>query len=117
MTGRGEGMTDQQAKLIEQIAEDYNAVLKEAKSMGCKNIKALYNIPIENIELIVQSLEKQIPKSIVGNEYNTVHVGDTVNGMCPECMTDFVCITPRMYKARGFGYCKCCGQKMDWSEK
>lgn len=65
-------------------------------------------------DIVIKALKKQIPKSIVGNEYNPVHVGDTVNGMCPECMSNFVCITPKTYKARGFGYCKECGQKMDW---
>lgn len=67
-------------------------------------------------DMAIKALEKQIPKLIVGNEYNQLYVGDTVNGMCPECMTGFACITPLMYKARGFGYCKECGQKLDWSE-
>ena len=40
-----------------QLADDYAAVLKEAKSMGCNEIRALYNIPLENMELIVQALE------------------------------------------------------------
>ena len=42
---------------IKQLADDYAAVLKEAKSMGCNEIRALYNIPLENMELIVQALE------------------------------------------------------------
>ncbi len=42
---------------IKQLADDYTAVLKEAKSMGCNEIRALYNIPLENMELIVQALE------------------------------------------------------------
>lgn len=54
-------MTEKQEK-IKTLAEDYKMVLNEAKSMGCKNIKALYNILLEDMELIVQSLEKQIPK-------------------------------------------------------
>ena len=54
-------MTEKQEK-IKTLAEDYKMVLNEAKSMGCKNIKTLYNILLEDMELIVQSLEKQIPK-------------------------------------------------------
>ena len=54
-------MTEKQEK-IKTLAEDYKMVLNEAKSMGCKNIKALYNILLEDMELIVQSLEKQILK-------------------------------------------------------
>lgn len=42
---------------IKQLADDYAAVLKEAKSMGCNEIRALYNIPLENMELIVHALE------------------------------------------------------------
>lgn len=42
---------------IKQLADDYAAVLKEAKSMGCNEVRALYNIPLENMELIVQALE------------------------------------------------------------
>ena len=39
------------------IAEDCKAVIEEAKSMGCNKVRALYNIPLENMELIVQALE------------------------------------------------------------
>lgn len=98
----------------EQAIEIINAVKEEAK----RKCPIDYEISFEIAsEIAIKAIEKQIPKSIVGNEYNPLYIGDTVNGMCPECMTDFVCITPMMYKARGFGYCKCCGQKMDWSEK
>ena len=65
---------------------------------------------------IKAAIEKQIPKRIWGNEHNPVHIGDTVNGLCPICNTEFVCITPRLYKQKGYGYCKQCGQKLDWSE-
>ena len=46
------------------IAEDCKAVIEEAKSMGCNKVRALYNIPLENMELIVQALEKQIAKKV-----------------------------------------------------
>ena len=55
-------MTESESKLIESMADGYSNVLKEAKSMGCNEIKALYNIPLKNMEMIVQSLEKQIAK-------------------------------------------------------
>lgn len=47
------------------IAEDCKAVIEEAKSMGCNKVRALYNIPLENMELIVQALEKQISKKSI----------------------------------------------------
>lgn len=71
----------------------------------------------EAMELAVKALEKQIPKKIIGTEEFPVYVGDTVSGICPECMTDYVCITPRMYKEKGLGYCKECGQKLDLGEE
>lgn len=54
-------MAENKTKL--QIVEDCKAVIEEAKSMGCNKVRALYNIPVENMELIVQALEKQIPKN------------------------------------------------------
>lgn len=51
-------MTENEAKLEKAIAEDYKAVLHEAKSMGCNNIRALYNIPLKNMELIIKALEE-----------------------------------------------------------
>ena len=50
------------------LAEDYRMVLHEAESMGCNKIKALYNIPLKNMEMIVQALEKQIPKKPIKDE-------------------------------------------------
>ena len=40
------------------LAEDYRMVLHEVKSMGCSEIKALHNIPLKNMEMIVQALEE-----------------------------------------------------------
>lgn len=40
------------------LAVDYRMVLHEAKSMGCNKIKALHNIPLKNMEMIVQALEE-----------------------------------------------------------
>lgn len=57
-------MTESKEKL-RVIAEDCKAVIEEAKSMGCNKVRALYNIPLENMELIVQALEKQISKKSI----------------------------------------------------
>lgn len=87
-------------KRFRVIAEDYKAVIEEAKQMGCNKIRALYNIPIENMELIVLALEKQIPKKLIKWADGTEH--------CPTCDCDNSCI--------GYGVCIDCGQKLDWSE-
>lgn len=43
--------------LVRQLYEDYSSILKEAKSMGCNEILALRNIPLESMEEIVNALK------------------------------------------------------------
>ena len=43
--------------LVKQLYEDFSHVLEEAKSMGCNEILALRNIPLENMEEIVNALK------------------------------------------------------------
>ena len=94
------------------LAEDYRMVLHEAKSMGCNEIKALYNIPLKNMEMIVQALEKQIPKkpTYEGDGYADGHlVYDT--WICPCCETRYE------VDYEEYDYCLHCGQKIDWSDE
>lgn len=44
------------SSLAEQIADDLSAVLKEAKSMGCKEVKYFHHIPLENVEIVINAL-------------------------------------------------------------
>lgn len=106
---------EEKDKLLEQLADDYSTVLKEAKSMGCNEIKALYNIPLKNMELIVQALEKQIPKKPIF-DYN---LSDTLSKFHCECGK-----TIKVNHDAGImdnhdapNYCSDCGQKLDWSEE
>ena len=94
------------------LSEDYRMVLHEAKSMGCNEIKALYNIPLKNMEMIVQALDKQIPKkpTYEGDGYSNEHlVYDT--WICPCCETRYE------VDYDDYDYCPNCGQKLDWSDK
>lgn len=84
------------------LAEDYRMVLHEAKSMGCNEIKALYNIPLKNMEMIVQALKKQMPKK--PKERDCIGF-DTL--ACPECKMALYLYEP---------YCDNCGQAIDWSD-
>lgn len=93
---------EERDKLIKQLADDYSAVLKEAKSMGCNEVKALYNIPLKNMEMIVQALEKQIPKKPDFTE-------DKEFALCPCCNGNGLADKQK--------YCDNCGQKLDWSEE
>ena len=107
-------MTESEAKLIESMADDYSNVLKEAKSMGCNDIRALYNIPLKNMELIINALEKQIPKK---PEYEADGYADGKlvydYAKCPICGHDFE------YGINDWccEYCSDCGQKLDWSDE
>lgn len=44
--------------LEKQIADDLSAVLKEAKSMGCKEVAYFRHIPLQNIETVVKALKE-----------------------------------------------------------
>lgn len=85
------------------------------KMMAAAFEKAMQNIEVKTGMTLEKCVEKQVPRKLWGNKWNPVHVGDTVSGFCPVCMTEFVCATPIMYKANNYGYCKACGQKLDWS--
>ena len=102
-------MTESEAKLIESMADDYSNVLKEAKSMGCNDIRALYNIPLKNMELIINALEKQIPKKVNLRHIRKYDGFD--DGECPIC---------GMSVSRDCDgddvFCPDCGQKLDWSD-
>ena len=104
-------MTESKEKL-RVIAEDCKAVIEEAKSMGCNKVRALYNIPLENMELIVHALEKQIPKKVkieqwiytkcdCGYEFSRHH-GDGYYSIPLENKTK---------------YCPNCGQAIDWGNE
>lgn len=106
-------MAKSEAKLIESMADDYSNVLKEAKSMGCNKIKALYNIPLKNMEMIVQELEKQIPKkpTYEGDGYAPDGTFVFDEWLCPCCGSRYE------VDYDDYDYCPNCGQKIDWSDE
>ena len=96
------------------LAEDYRMVLHEAKSMGCSKIKALYNIPLKNMEMIVQALEKQIPKKPIMKQYFEDLEDEYL--CCPTCgeiLTDRIPADNKTF----YFHCMNCGQKFDWSDE
>lgn len=127
---------------IKQLANDYAAVLKEAKSMGCNEIRALYNIPLENIELIVQALEtikklsdRKMTTEVLENymqfEDECVKRGFTFKSMI-EARKKQIARKPDFTEDKEFALCPCCngkglfdkqkycdncGQKIDWPEE
>ena len=95
------------------LAEDYRMVLHEAKSMGCNKIKALYNIPLKNMEMIVQTLEKQIPKkpTYEGDGYAPDGTFVWDEWLCPCCGARYE------VDYDDYDFCPHCGQKLDWSDE
>ena len=93
------------------LAEDYRMVLHEAKSMGCNEIKALYNIPLKNMEMIVQALEKQIPKKVKKEQW--IDSKCTCGYVFSKHHGDGYYSIPLENKTK---YCPNCGQKIDFGE-
>lgn len=56
----------EQFDLSRQIADDLNAVLEEAKSMGCKDVKYFHNIPLKNVETVIKAL-RAYKSNVSGN--------------------------------------------------
>ena len=52
------------SSLAEQIADDLSMVLKEAKDMGCTKVKYFYNIPLENVEIVINALRAYKPEGV-----------------------------------------------------
>lgn len=130
-------MNENEMKLEKVIAEDYKIVLHEAKSMGCNNIKALYHIPLKNMELIIKALEeaqqyrkigtveecraavkKQTAKKIIRREAidedaeSELRDFITRRGMIYSCPTCGSHIAVEEMKN-----CWECGQLLDWSDE
>ena len=111
-------MTENETK--KDLAEDYRMVLHEAESMGCNEIKALYNIPLKNMEMIVQALEKQIPKKPNKTIDSSWGVKKEVH-TCPVCdyyLTEVHFIASQKIESnKKITYCETCGQAIDWSDE
>ena len=97
---------------LDNFSNKCNALISWFEDRRGKTLK----LNDKGIDVVISALDKQTPKRLFGNQYNPIHFGDTVSGLCPVCMTEFICITPRYYRENGYGYCKECGQKIDLIE-
>ena len=122
--------------LEKKIAEDYGMVLKEAQSIGCNKINALYNIPLDNMKAIVNALEevqkyraigtpeecraaveKQKAKKPIYKHYEDNGEPPYIKISCPNgCRIQLYPVTDKNL-AHEHGYCPKCGQKIDWSDE
>lgn len=84
------------------ICKDLENVLREAKKMGCKEVKSFRNIPLENVEIVISALQKLIPQTVIEIESEE----HPYTGRCPAC---------GLTLSTGFmdsNYCHWCGQAL-----
>lgn len=95
-------------KLTRGIREDLKCVLKEARNMGAKEVRAFRNIPLKNIEVVISALEKQIPKkpSYDGDGYAPDGTFVWDEWICPTCGSRYEVDYDE------YDYCPNCGQKL-----
>lgn len=89
---------------------DYGRVLQEAKNMGCNKIGALYNIPLENMEMIVKALEGCVeikPTTTIHTKLVKGVATGYAKFHCGNC-------GKRVFMAHQF--CSLCGHGIDWSD-
>lgn len=105
------------------LAEDYRMVLHEAKSMGCNKIKALHNIPLKNMEMIVQALEEVQQYREIGTPEECREAVEKQTDEKPTAVlgifggTEYECKNCGSDVCYGDEYCRWCGQKLDWSDE
>lgn len=103
-------------KLTKGIYEDLCNVLREARNMRAKEVRAFRDIPLKNVEVVISALEKQIPKipNVEGDGYADGElVYDT--WICPYCEEHYE------INYDDYDYCPRCGQHIekvwkDWDE-
>lgn len=93
------------------ILDDLKEVLYNAKLMSCKTI-TFRDIPIENVETVVNDLEFHDAKSPVldGDGYAPDGTFVWDEWICPHCGSRYE------VEYDEHDYCPNCGQKIDWSE-
>lgn len=101
-------MTEQE--LQKNVAEDLKAVLEKARSMGCTEVKAFRNIPLKNVAVVVDALEKQIAKKPIVKQW--------CSAKCPCCDADLSeSIGDGYYRHCTFlSFCDKCGQCLNWED-
>ena len=106
-------MTNQEAIKEAEIQIDmYESMILYNKDFEPKNDNSNYERKIEFLKIVIEALEKQIPKTpnYEGDGYwDGELVYDT--WICPKCGKDYE-VDYDDYK-----YCPDCGQAIDWSEE
>lgn len=75
--------------LAEQIADDLSKVLKEAKSMGCREVKYFHHVPLENLEIVINALRAYNQDSTKKNQESKTRI-EHIRTMSVEEMADAI---------------------------
>ena len=117
--------------LKKQITDDLSAVLKEAKSMGCKEVTCFRHIPLQNVETVIQALEENQWYKTIGTieEFKDLKEKSVAKKPTPIDYEKYMDVITNAKFLRGACwcpnckhtvlsgvYCGNCGQKLDWSE-
>ena len=91
-------------ELTKQCVKGFKKMLMLAQSVELEKL-TIPNIPVKNLEVVVNALEKQIPKKLK-------------QGVCPNCDTNNDIIIKHLGNPQAHKevYCWNCGQRLDWSE-
>ena len=68
-------ISTEQLDLSTRIADDLSKVLKEAESMGCKEVKYFHHVPLENVEIVIKAL-RAYNSNLSGNSIGWIPCGE-----------------------------------------
>ena len=105
--------------LKKQITDDLSAVLKEAKSMGCKEVTCFRHIPLQNVETVIQALEENQWYKTIGTieEFKALKEKNTPMELAEHNFQDevhyYLCPSCRSIVSCTQNYCEECGQALE----
>lgn len=94
-------------KKVRDILYDLVKVLEMAEEVEAETLD-FKNIPAGNLEVVIEALEKQLPKKLAEHHYEEPGEVPYVKYGCGNGC--------RIQPARSSKYCNQCGQRIDWSE-
>lgn len=97
---------------IKGIHDDLQMVADRAKELDLKEIAKFTNIPVENVEIVITALEKDIPKKVEIKPWNPC--------VCPTCGEELSTFEGDGYYKHPTFLERCpnpdCAQKLKWED-
>lgn len=98
-------------KKVRNILYDLVKILEIAEEIETETLD-FKNIPVENLEVVIEALEKQVPKKVDFEE----DVTEDMCAECPSCGSFLGYQVDCLDENYQLDYCQHCGQKLDWTE-